>query len=82
MFKVFGPHPGTARALLNRTTDEMLALTVLLCRNESRVVLHEGSQEHELDAEPGGTGLLELTCEALDRPGIKHKEVHMNEGGL
>ncbi|EGY23433.1 uncharacterized protein VDAG_04871 [Verticillium dahliae VdLs.17] len=82
MFKVFGPHPRTARALLNRTTDEMLALNVLLCRSRSRVILHEGSQKYELDAKPGGTGLLELPREAMDAPGIQAEEVLMNEGGL
>ncbi|KAH8742900.1 hypothetical protein F5883DRAFT_512849 [Diaporthe sp. PMI_573] len=60
MFKAFGPHPDSARALLNRTTDEMLALNVLLCRSGSRITLDKRSHMYELDAEPGGVGLLEL----------------------
>jgi hypothetical protein len=60
ILKAFGPHTGTARAPLNRTTDELLALTVLLCRSGSRVTLYKGSQELKLDAKPGGTGQLEL----------------------
>ncbi|KAH8743954.1 hypothetical protein F5883DRAFT_476709 [Diaporthe sp. PMI_573] len=60
MFKAFGPHPDSARALLNRTTDEMLALNVLLCRSGSRITLDKRSHMYELDAEPVGVGLLEL----------------------
>jgi hypothetical protein len=82
MFKAFGPHRGTARALLNRTTDELLVLSVLLCRRGSRIVLHLGSQNHDLDAKPGGTGLLEHPDESLSKPDIIHKDVPLDDGGL
>jgi hypothetical protein len=82
MFKPFGPHPNTARAPLNRTTDELLALNVLVCRSRSRIILHKGSHMHELDAEPGGIGLLELPRESLSKPGITPVEVKMDDGGL
>ncbi|PSS18520.1 hypothetical protein M430DRAFT_240621 [Amorphotheca resinae ATCC 22711] len=82
MFKPFGSHPNTARAPLNRTTSELLALNVLICRSRSRVILHKGSHMHELDANPGGIGLLELPRESLSEPGITPVEVKMDDGGL
>lgn len=82
MFKALGPHPGTVRALLNRTTDELLALKILLCRTQSRVILYLGSEKLELDAKPGRTGLLELPSEAMNIPGVISREVDMGNGGL
>lgn len=82
MFKVFGPHEGTARAPLNRTTEELLALAVFLCPGGSRVILHSGSQNIDLNAEPGGTGLLQLPWEAMKREGIIQKPVATSKGGL
>lgn len=82
MFKVFGPHRDTARVLLNRTTDRLLALAVFLCGGGSQIVLYEGSHKHELDAIPGGTGVLELPRGSMKRPGIRERAILMDKGGL
>ncbi|KAJ3453100.1 hypothetical protein MRS44_018755 [Fusarium solani] len=82
MFKVFGPHPDTARALLNRTTDKLLALTTILCPKASRLILFEDSHRHALAAEPGGTGQLELPRETMTERGFREKQIDLDEGGL
>lgn len=82
MFKPFGPHPDSARAPLNRTTNELLALTVFICRSRSRIIFYKGSHKLDLNAEPGGTGLLELPLKSMDRPGITPIEIAMETGGL
>jgi hypothetical protein len=82
MFKAFGPHKDTARALLNRTTEEILALTVFLCPGGSHIILHSGTQNMNLNATPGGTGLLQLPWKAMKKEGIAQMAVTTAEGGL
>lgn len=90
MFKPFGPHPNTARTLLNKTTEEILALNIMFCRSGSRITLYKGSETQDLDAKPGGIGMLELELEPesddveslLKREGISAVEASLPEGGV
>ena len=87
MFKVFGPHTDTARAPLNRTTDDVLVVNVLHCGPASKIILYENSQRYFLDARPPSkekddTGLLEISRNSIIRPGITATTQELPNGGL
>lgn len=88
MFKGFGPHPDTARTLLNKTSDELLVLNVLHCGPASKIILYENTQRHFLNAAPPSnkeddTGLLELSSALITKiPGITATEKVLPDGGL
>lgn len=58
------------------------ALNVLVCRSRSQMILDKYSHMYELDAVPGGIGLLELPRESIDRPGIAPVSINLHTGGL
>ncbi|KAG8423874.1 hypothetical protein J3458_000723 [Metarhizium acridum] len=87
MFKVFGPHTDTARAPLNRTTDDLLVVNVLHCGPALKIILYENSQRYFLDARPppkekDDTGLLEVSRNSIIRPGIFATTQELPNGGL
>ncbi|OAQ59759.1 hypothetical protein VFPPC_15000 [Pochonia chlamydosporia 170] len=87
MFTLFGPHPDTARAPLNRTSDELLVVNVLHCGPGSKIILYENSHKHFLDARPPAmkeddTGFLEKLRTSMRKPGITELEKTLPAGGF